>query len=83
MQGELYVGLGGADSFQPPALFDPARKELEEHGVEHLVEVHEGADHGYMVPDMPTFQEKASERSWERTFELFDRRVREPIPALA
>jgi carboxymethylenebutenolidase len=77
MRGELYVGLGGADSFQPPALFEPAREELERHRIARRVEVHEGADHGYMVPDMPTFQAKASERSWERTFELFDRTLRD------
>lgn len=82
MRGELYVGLGGADTFQPPALFEPARNELEQHGIAHLVEVHEGADHGYMVPDMPTFDERASERSWERTFELFDRTLRAAAPAL-
>jgi carboxymethylenebutenolidase len=81
IRAELYVGLGGADTFQPPALFDPAREELERHGIAHLVEVHEGADHGFMVPDMPTFQQEASERCWERTFELFDRTLRTPVPA--
>ncbi|HET7352750.1 MAG TPA: dienelactone hydrolase family protein [Gaiellaceae bacterium] len=81
MRAELYVGLGGADSFQPPALFEPARRELERHGIPHLVEVHEGADHGYMVPDMPTFDEKASECSWKRTFELFNRTLRAPVTA--
>ena len=81
MRGELYVGLGGADSFQPPALFEPARKELKRHGIVHLVEVHEGADHGFMIPDMPTYDEQASERCWERTFELFDRALRAPVQA--
>jgi carboxymethylenebutenolidase len=81
MRGELYVGLGGADSFQPPELFGPARKELEQHGIAHLVEVHEGADHGFMIPDMPTYDEQASERCWERTFELFDRALRAPVQA--
>jgi carboxymethylenebutenolidase len=81
MRGPLYVGLGGADSFQPPALFEPAREEMERYGIPHLVEVHDGADHGYMVPDMPTFHEKASERSWERTFELFQRTLPRPVHA--
>lgn len=75
MQGELYVGLGGADGFQPPAAFEPARAELEQHGVEHTVDVHEGADHGFMIPGAPAFQEQAAERSWERTFELFRRQL--------
>lgn len=75
MQGELYVGLGGADGFQPPAAFEPARAELEQHGIAHTVDVHEGADHGFMIPGAPAFQENASERSWERTFELFRRQL--------
>ncbi|HEU5372489.1 MAG TPA: dienelactone hydrolase family protein [Gaiellaceae bacterium] len=81
IRGELYVGLGGADSLQPPALFEPARKELERHGIAHLVEVHQGADHGYMLPDMPTFDKEAGERSWERTFALFDPTLRGPVAA--
>jgi carboxymethylenebutenolidase len=73
LQGELYVGLGGSDQFQPPAAFEPARTELEQHGVPHTIETHEGADHGFMIPGAPAYQEHASERSWEQTFELFGR----------
>jgi carboxymethylenebutenolidase len=73
MRGELYVGLGAADEFQPPAAFEPARAELERHGAAHLVETHDAADHGYMIPGSPRFHEQAAERSWERTFDLFRR----------
>jgi len=34
-----------------------------------------------MIPDMPTYDEQASERCWERTFELFDRALRAPVQA--
>lgn len=71
IRGELYVGLGGADAFQPAEAFDPARAELERHAIRHAAEVHEGADHGFMIPGAPSFQDEASERSWERTFDLF------------
>jgi carboxymethylenebutenolidase len=73
MRGELYVGLGAADEFQPPAAFEPARAELERHGTPHLIETHDAADHGFMIPGSPRFQEQAAERSWERTFDLFRR----------
>jgi carboxymethylenebutenolidase len=73
IRGELYIGLGGADGFQPPSAFEPARAELERHGIPHLAEIHEGADHGFMIPGAPAFQDAASERSWERTLELFGR----------
>jgi carboxymethylenebutenolidase len=73
MRGELYVGLGGADAFQPPQAFEPARAELERHGVTYVAEIHEGADHGYMIPGAPAHHDEACERSWERTFDLFRR----------
>jgi carboxymethylenebutenolidase len=81
MRGELYVGLGGADGFQPPEAFAPARAELERLGVAHVVDTHAGADHGFMIPGAPAFQEAAAERSWERTFELFERTLRTPATA--
>jgi carboxymethylenebutenolidase len=71
MRGELYVGLGGADTFQPPEAFEPARAELERHGIRYIAEVHEGADHGYMIPGAPSHHDAAYERSWERTLDLF------------
>jgi carboxymethylenebutenolidase len=82
IRGELYVGLGGADTFQPPEAFEPARAELERHGIRHVVDVHEGADHSYMIPGEPAFHDEASERSWERTLELFrDRLQGAPLTA--
>jgi carboxymethylenebutenolidase len=82
LRGELYVGLGGADQFQPPAAFEPARAELGKHGIPHAAEIHDGADHGFMIPGAPAFQDEASERCWERTFDLFGRALQEaPVGA--
>jgi carboxymethylenebutenolidase len=75
MRGELYVGLGGADTFQPPEAFEPARAELERHGIRHTVDVHDGADHSYMIPGEPAYHDQASELSWERTLELLRDRL--------
>jgi carboxymethylenebutenolidase len=77
IRGELYVGLGGADAFQPPEAFEPARALLEQHGIRHAAEIHEGADHGFMIPGTPAFHDSASERSWERTLDLFRRTLQD------
>jgi carboxymethylenebutenolidase len=77
IRGELYVGLGGADAFQPPEAFEPARAELERHGIPHTADIHEGADHGFMIPGAPAHHDEACERSWDRTFELFRRTLQE------
>jgi carboxymethylenebutenolidase len=71
IRGELYVGLGGADTFQPPEAFEPARAELERHGIRYVADVHEGAEHGYMIPGAPAHHDQACERAWERTLDLF------------
>lgn len=77
IRGELYVGLGGADTFQPPEAFEPARAELERHGIRYLADVHAGADHGYMIPGAAVHHDEACERSWERTLDLFRRTLQE------
>jgi carboxymethylenebutenolidase len=77
IRGELYVGLGGADSVQPPDAFEPARAELDRHGIRFVADVHEGAEHGYMIPGAPSYHDQACERSWERTLDLLRRRLLE------
>jgi carboxymethylenebutenolidase len=76
-RAELYVGLGEADQFQPPEAFAPAQAEIDRHGIEHVVDVHADAEHGFMIPGAPAFQDAASERSWDRTFDLFRRRLQQ------
>jgi carboxymethylenebutenolidase len=82
LRGELYVGLGGADGFQPPEAFEPARAELDRLGVPYEAEIHAGAEHGFMIPGSPIFKEEAAARCWERTFELF-RRTLQGAPVAA
>jgi carboxymethylenebutenolidase len=77
IRGELYVGLGSADAFQPPDAFEPARSELERHGIAFVADIHEGADHGYMIPGAPQYHDEACERSWERTLDLLRRTLQE------
>jgi carboxymethylenebutenolidase len=68
---ELYVGLGAADVISPLEVNRPLCEELE--NIEAIVEVFDGADHGFMFPNYPSYQEYAAEVSWDRTLELFGR----------
>ncbi|UGS39183.1 dienelactone hydrolase family protein [Capillimicrobium parvum] len=69
---ELYFGFGGADAMVPPAHQDAVREQVEAHGLAATIDVHDGAEHGFMLPGA-RYQEAAAARSWERTLELFGR----------
>jgi carboxymethylenebutenolidase len=77
---ELFVGLGAADVISPLEVNRPLRDELEAPGVSASVEIFDGADHGFMFPNYPSYQQHAAEVSWERTLELFGRTLREATP---
>jgi carboxymethylenebutenolidase len=70
---ELFVGLGAADVISPLEHNRPLRDELERPQVNATVEVFEGADHGFMFPHYPSYQQRAADVSWNRTLELFGR----------
>lgn len=73
IRAELFVGLGAADTVSPLETVKPLRDELERSGVNASVEVFDGADHGFMFPNYPAYQEQAATASWTRTLELFER----------
>jgi len=72
---ELYFGFGGADELVPPAHQDAVREQVRAHGLAATIDVHDGAEHGFMLPGA-RYQEAAAARSWERTLDLFGRRLR-------
>jgi carboxymethylenebutenolidase len=73
ISAELFVGLGAADTISPLELNEPLRDELAQPPVKATVEVFDGADHGFMFPHYPAYQQHAATVSWERTLELFRR----------
>lgn len=73
ISAELFVGLGGADTISPLEANAPLRDELARPPVRAAVEVFDGADHGFMFPHYPGYQEHAATVSWDRTLDLFRR----------
>lgn len=73
ISAEMFVGLGAADKLSPLELNKPLRDELERPSVKAVVEIFDGADHGFMFPQLPAYQQHAASVSWDRTLELFHR----------
>jgi carboxymethylenebutenolidase len=71
IQARLYFGVADEDRSCTPA--DQARltAALGEAKVDYQLELNPGARHGYAVADHDVYDEKAAERHWERTAELF------------
>jgi carboxymethylenebutenolidase len=72
IKAKIYVGGADEDAGFPPEQADRLRAALTEAGVENTVEIYAGARHGYAPPDMPVYDEAASERHWREMLSLFD-----------
>jgi dienelactone hydrolase len=59
----------------PVSSIPPLREQLEQHGVEHRIDVLPEAEHGYMMHDRPAYNERAAERAWAGTLELLRQRL--------
>jgi carboxymethylenebutenolidase len=72
---KLYLGFGEKDEVTPVSSIPPLREQLEQHGVEHRIDVLPDAEHGYTMPDRPAYNREAAERAWSETLELFGERL--------
>jgi len=72
MKAKVYVGGADEDAGFPPQQADRLREALTAARVANTVEIYAGAKHGYAPPDMPVYNEEASERHWREMLTLFD-----------
>lgn len=76
IKAKVYVGGADEDAGFPPEQADRLRDALTAAGVENTVEIYAGARHGYAPPDMPVYNEAASERHWREMLKLFDEKLK-------
>ena len=69
--GRVYVAGAIEDASFPEEQKERLERALSDANVDHLIETYEGAHHGFAVPDMPSYDARASERHWTALFELF------------
>ena len=72
MKAKVYVAGADEDGGFPPEQADRLREALTAAGVDNEVTIYAGAKHGYAPPDMPVYNEEASERHWREMLKLFD-----------
>jgi carboxymethylenebutenolidase len=71
---ELYFAWADDDPTAPAEHMTTMEKALTDAGVRHRIELMEGAQHGFAPPG-GRYDRDASERHWERVFDLFDRNL--------
>jgi len=72
IKAKVYIGGADEDAGFPPEQADRLREALTAAGVDNTVEIYAGARHGYAPPDMPVYDEAASERHWRELLALLD-----------
>jgi carboxymethylenebutenolidase len=76
IKAECYFGFADGDPLSPPEHQRIIEQACREHGVAHRLEIYTGAAHGFTFPERYCYHKPSAERSWERIFALFDRRLR-------
>jgi carboxymethylenebutenolidase len=75
IRGEVYFAFAENDQSATAENVDRFRGELEQRGVPGVVERLAGTSHGFAMADLPVYDEKAAERHFERTLELWRRNL--------
>ncbi|HWI21928.1 MAG TPA: dienelactone hydrolase family protein [Baekduia sp.] len=72
---EIYIGFGGQDHLTPPPVIAAVTAQLEQAGVQHVVDVTEDAQHGFTMASRAAYNAEADRLHWARTLDLFERRL--------
>ncbi|MES2405632.1 MAG: dienelactone hydrolase family protein [Pseudomonadota bacterium] len=76
LRAELYIAVADNDRSCPPEMVERLRQALDAACVRYRCEVHQGAAHGWMKTDFPTYDAAAAERGWSEMSALFDRTLK-------
>ena len=74
-RGELYCGWGELDHLTPPAMAEELGDLLKPCEVTYRSTMHEGAEHGYALPDRDIFDAKAAAKDWGLIFAMWQRQL--------
>jgi carboxymethylenebutenolidase len=75
LRGELYCGFAEHDHYAPLPMVRELDQLLKPCQVRYGYQIHQGAEHGYALPDRDIFHKPAAERDWELIFAMFHRRI--------
>lgn len=71
IKAKVYIGVAGIDHGFSDEEKQRLIAALEAAGTNYELEVYEGAQHGFAVPDMPVFDADAAEKHWQKLLALY------------
>ncbi len=74
-RGELYCGYAAKDRNATTSTIKALDEALSACAVNYSYEVHQGAQHGYALPDRDVYDRLAANRDWELIFSMFRRQI--------
>jgi len=73
---EIYFCIPAQDPYLSRGAIARLTEAMDAQGVNYDMEIlPEGTTHGFSIPGNETYSKSGAERAWERTFELFERRL--------
>ncbi len=76
IKGELYYAFAEHDQGVPPNVIPDLKAALNKTDVKATIEVFEGTHHGFCFPERAVYSPEASEASWAKIFDLWDRNLK-------
>ncbi len=76
IKGELYYGFAETDGSVPANVIPDLTAALKKAGTRHTLEVLPGTLHGYCFAERASYNSVASEQSWEKIFDLWERNLK-------
>ncbi len=76
IKGELYYGFAETDGSVPPNVIPTLTEALKKAGTKHTLEILPGTLHGYCFSERASYNPVASEQSWAKIFDLWDRNLK-------
>ncbi|HUF73242.1 MAG TPA: dienelactone hydrolase family protein [Gammaproteobacteria bacterium] len=73
MSAEFLIAVAENDDANDPEAKSTLRESFDAAGLAAEIEVYEGAQHGWCVPDSAVYHDEQAERAWSRLLALFER----------
>ena len=75
IKGEMYFACAEHDDYAPPETLAQLREVFADAKTRGIIEIYPRAEHGFAFPTRHLYHKEASERHWERLFDLFQRNL--------
>ena len=75
IKGEMYFGFAETDSTVPAYVIPTLQAELDKHGVDYVLDIHPGTEHGFCFPSRDVYNQQAAEKAYAHFIDMCKRQV--------